>query len=100
MEQIDVKILDRDFRLAVPPEEKDKLIDAVRVVDEKMRSIRDAGRVAGVDRIAVMAALQLAHELLGARDAADTTPAAETSRRIRRMTEELDAEIKRQESLF
>ena len=100
MEQIDVKILDRDFRLAVPPEEKDALIDAVRVVDEKMRSIRDAGRVAGVDRIAVMAALQLAHELLGARDAADTAPAAETARRIRRMTEELDAELKRQESLF
>jgi cell division protein ZapA len=98
MEQIDVKILDRDYRLAVPSEEKDKLIDAVRVVDEKMRSIRDAGRVAGVDRIAVMAALQLAHELLGA-DAA-TAPAAEASRRIRRMTEELDAELKRQESLF
>jgi cell division protein ZapA len=100
MEQIDVKILDRDYRLAVPAEEKDKLIDAVRVVDEKMRSIRDAGRVAGVDRIAVMAALQLAHELLGARDTADATTTAETSRRIRRMTEELDAEIRRQESLF
>ena len=100
MEQIDVKILDRDFRLAVAAEEKDKLIDAVRVVDEKMRSIRDAGRVAGVDRIAVMAALQLAHELLGARGTADSTTTAETSRRIRRMTEDLDAEIRRQESLF
>ena len=70
MEQIDVRILDRDYRLAVPAEEKDRLLDAVRVVDEKMRSIRDAGRVAGVDRIAVMAALQLAHELLGARGTA------------------------------
>lgn len=100
MEQIDVKILDRDYRLAVPPEEKARLIDAVRVVDEKMRAIRDAGRVAGVDRIAVMAALQLAHELLGAAAVADSASAADASRRIRRMTEELDAEIKRQESLF
>lgn len=100
MEQIDVKILDRDYRLAVPAEEKAQLIDAVRVVDEKMRAIRDAGRVAGVDRIAVMAALQLAHELLGAATATDSARSAEASRRIRRMTDELDAEIKRQESLF
>jgi CHASE3 domain sensor protein len=47
-----------------------------------------------------MAALQLAHELLGARGTADSTTTAETSRRIRRMTEDLDAEIRRQESLF
>ena len=107
MEQIDVRILDRDYRLAVPTEEKERLIDAVRVVDEKMRSIRDAGRVAGLDRIAVMAALQLAHDLLGSRatpaapDAPEAAaPAAETVRRIRRMTEELDAELRRQESLF
>jgi cell division protein ZapA len=100
LEQIEVKILDRDYRIAVPAEEKARLIDAVRVVDEKMRAIRDAGRVAGVDRIAVMAALQLAHELLGAATVADSASSAETSRRIRRMTEELDVEIKRQESLF
>jgi hypothetical protein len=47
-----------------------------------------------------MAALQLAHELLGAATATDSATSAEASRRIRRMTEELDAEIKRQESLF
>ncbi len=101
MEQIDVKILDRDYRLAVFAEEKAKLLDAVRVVDEKMRSIRDAGRVGGLDRIAVMAALQLAHELLGARSGtAGAAPAGDVMKRIRRMTEELDEEIKRQESLF
>lgn len=101
MEQIEVKILDRDYRLAVSAEEKTKLLDAVRVVDEKMRSIRDAGRVGGLDRIAVMAALQLAHELLGARGGAvGAAPAGDVMKRIRRMTEELDEEIKRQESLF
>jgi cell division protein ZapA len=100
MEQIDVRILDRDYRLAVPAEEKARLIDAVRVVDEKMRSIRDAGRIAGVDRIAVMAALQLAHDLLDAQHAPATARAAESAQRIRRMTEALDAELRRQESLF
>ena len=100
MEQIDVRILDRDYRLAVPADEKDKLLEAVRVVDERMRSIRDAGRVAGVDRIAVMAALQLAHDLLESREPAAAAPATEATRRIRRMTEELDAELRRQDSLF
>jgi cell division protein ZapA len=100
MEQLDVKILDREFRLAVSPEEKARLLEAVRVVDEKMRSIRDTGRVAGLDRIAVMAALQLAHELLGARSSGNDHDSGETIRRIRKMTAELDAEIKRQETLF
>ena len=100
MEQIHVRILDRDYRLAVPPDEKARLLDAVRVVDEKMRSIRDAGRVSGVDRIAVMAALQLAHDLLGSREAAEAAPSVEATRRIRSMTHELDAELRRQESLF
>jgi cell division protein ZapA len=102
MKQIDVRILDRDYRLAVPAEGEDRLLDAVRVVDEKMRSIRDAGRVAGLDRIAVMAALQLAHDLLGSRAAteAEAVPAADTARRIRTMTEALDAELRRQDSLF
>jgi len=101
MEQIDVRILDRDYRLAVSVNEKADLIDAVRVVDEKMRAIRDAGRISGIDRIAVMAALQLAHELMGARaTAVEPPPEADARRRIRRMTEALDAEIRRQESLF
>ncbi|MBW7925303.1 MAG: cell division protein ZapA [Burkholderiaceae bacterium] len=100
MEQIDVKILDRDYRLAVTGETKPRLLEAVQVVDEKMRSIRDAGRVSGVDRIAVMAALQLAHELLGAQQPAAGTPSAELLGRIRKMREDLDAELARQQPLF
>ena len=66
MEQIDVRILDRDYRLAVSPDQRERLLEAVAVVDGRMRALRDSGRVAGIDRIAVMAALQLANELLGA----------------------------------
>jgi cell division protein ZapA len=77
MEQIDVKILDRDYRLAVSGESKPQLLDAVQRVDEKMRAIRVAGRSSGVDRIAVLAALQLAHELLGAQNPPAGTPKAE-----------------------
>lgn len=100
MAHVDVKILDRDYRLAVSDEGRERLLEAVSVVDEKMRAIRDAGRVSGVDRIAVMAALQLAHELLSGASAGGAAPSGEVMRRIRKMSDELDAEIRRQESLF
>jgi cell division protein ZapA len=100
MEQIDVRILDRDYRLAVAAENKLRLLDAVRAVDEKMRSIRDTGRVAGIERIAVMAALQLAHDLMDTREAAESAPDADASRRIRKLTDDLDAELRRQDTLF
>ncbi|HYF59544.1 MAG TPA: cell division protein ZapA [Burkholderiaceae bacterium] len=100
MDQIDVRILDRDYRLAVAPEDKARLLEAVRIVGERMSSVRDAGRVSGVERIAVMAALQIAHELMDARDGAGAAPLEEASRRVRKLTEDLDAELRRQESLF
>lgn len=100
MEQINVRILDRDYKLAVSPDQRERLLEAVAMVDERMRSIRDSGRVAGLDRIAVMAALQLAHELLGAAVPGSSTATGDVIRRIRRISEDIDAEIKRQESLF
>lgn len=100
MEQIDVRILDRDYRLAVTDGERAQLLDAVRLVDGRMRAIRDAGRISGIERIAVMAALQLAHELLSSPVASGDAPAGEAIRRIRRLSDEIDAEVKRQESLF
>lgn len=102
MEQLDVKILDRDYKLAVNPEEKARLLAAVKMVDERMRTIRSTGRVNSVDRVAVMAALQLAHELLEPppTDTAANAPANEVLRKIRKMTDDLDQEIRRQESLF
>lgn len=68
MEQIDVRILDREFRLAVAPAEKAALLATVRQVDDRMRALRDANRAMSVDRIATMAALQFAAEMRG-RDA-------------------------------
>jgi cell division protein ZapA len=100
MEQLGVKILDREYKLAVKPEEKDRLLDAVGIVDDKMRSLRDAGKIVGLERIAVMAALQLAHELLGSQTSGAVTPSGDLQRKIRRMTADIEAEIKRQERLF
>lgn len=111
MDQLEVRILDRDYKLVVSPEDRPRLLESVRIVDNRMRTIRDAGRVGGLDRIAVLAALQLAHELIGMQHeqkAAVAAPPAPTSDasvsdevldRIRRMSAELDEEIARQEKL-
>lgn len=61
---VTVRILDKDYLIACEPEEKDGLLASARQVDERMREIRKSGRVIGTDRIAVMAALNLAYELL------------------------------------
>lgn len=99
MANIDVKILDRDYKLAVNEEGREQLLRAVALVDDKMRMIRDSGRISGIDRIAVMAALQIAHELLEGPSGAGR-PSPDTARRVRQVNEELDAEIRRQENLF
>src|SRR5262245_36539881 len=64
---IDVRILDRSFRIACSEEEQADLLKAVEYLDRKMREIRDAGKVIGVERIAITAALNITHELLSMR---------------------------------
>ena len=61
---ITVNILDRDYQIACKNEEKELLLAAAKYLDQKMREIRDRGNVIGIDRIAVMAALNLAHDFL------------------------------------
>lgn len=64
MERVDVSILGRDYSLACPPQEKEALLAAVRQVDQRMLAIKGAGRIVSNERIAVMAAIQIANELL------------------------------------
>lgn len=64
METLEVDIMGRNYRIACKPEEKQALLRAVNIVEMKMSGIRDTGKVVGVDKIAVMAALQIAHEAI------------------------------------
>ena len=64
--QISVRILDKEYQVACPPEERTDLLDSAEVLNEKMREIRDSGRIVGLDRIAVMAALNMANDLIHA----------------------------------
>jgi cell division protein ZapA len=61
---VTVNILDRDYQISCSPEEEALLRSAATYLDEKMREVRDRGNVIGIDRIAVMAALNIAHEFL------------------------------------
>jgi cell division protein ZapA len=64
---LDVSIMGREYRVACPPDQEKELLEAVVFLDRKMREIREQGKVVGVERIAVMAALNIAHELLVSR---------------------------------
>jgi cell division protein ZapA len=61
---VDIKVLDKDYRISCPPEERDDLLVSARLLDARMREIRQTGRVIGSDRIAVLAALNIANELI------------------------------------
>ena len=61
---VTIQIMDKEYRIACPPEEQDALISAAHYLNDRIREIRDGGKVIGGDRIAVMAALNISHELL------------------------------------
>lgn len=64
---VSVKILEKEYQIACPADERKSLIDSAEMLNAKMREIRDSGKVVGLDRIAVMAALNMANDLIGAR---------------------------------
>ena len=61
---VTVQILDKEYRIACPDDERDALLSSANYLNLKMKEVRDTGRVIGVDRIAVMTALNIAHESL------------------------------------
>ncbi len=95
---LDITLLGREYRVACPPDERDALLKAASYVDEKMRDIRGKTQSAG-ERLAVMTALNIAHELLqmklpGGIDLQDFR------RRIVSMQSRVDQALALQEKLF
>ena len=96
---IEVSLLGRTYRVACDEGERESLMEAVAYLDAKMNEIRTAGKVMGAERIAVMAALNVAHELLSLRLGAGFD-VGKAKRRINAIESKIDAAIAKQENLF
>ena len=89
---VTVMILDREYRIACPEEEKPALMEAASHLDRRMREIRDSGKVVGLDRVAVMAALNITHDYLECRRE-DQETGGRFGPRIAALREQLDAAL-------
>jgi cell division protein ZapA len=87
--QVTIKILDKEYRIACEFHEQDDLKASARLLDHRMREIRQSGRVIGTDRIAVMAALNIANDLIQFQRAR-SGPDADPTRRLRQLQERVN----------
>ena len=90
--QVSIRILDKDYRIACSQQEQEDLRASARLLDDRMREIRQTGRVIGSDRIAVMAALNIAHELIQLQRIRPVTK-DETGRRLSQIQERISTAL-------
>jgi cell division protein ZapA len=96
---VEVTVLGRSYTVTCSDSERDDLLQAVAYLDGKMNEIKKAGKVAGAERIAVTAALNIAHELLSMR-LGEGFDVGEARRRIGDIEAKLEAALAKQEKLF
>lgn len=87
--QVSVRILDKEYQVACPAGQRTDLLDSAEVLNDKMREIRDTGRIVGLDRIAVMAALNMANDLMHAK-ARDLELDGDVSDRLKIISDRVD----------
>jgi cell division protein ZapA len=96
--RVSVRILEKEFFVACPHDERAALLDAAEFLNARMREIRDSGKVVGLDRVAVMVALNLANELLRTREA-ESRAATSAVTRVRAARERAEAALSRNQQL-
>ena len=89
---VSVRILEKEYQVSCPADERTNLLDSADLLNQKMREIRDSGKVVGLDRIAVMAALNITNELLQAH-AKDKVLEGDVGVRLKNLTERLDSAL-------
>jgi len=95
---VSVHILDKEYLIACQPDERETLLESSRHLDMKMRELRDSGKIIGTDRIAVMAALNIAHELLDQKASTKLGDVA-TSRRIIKLQDKIEIALSNNKQL-
>ena len=88
--RVSVKILEKEYHVACPPEERPALLESAEYLNRKMREIRDSGKVIGLDRIAVMAALNITHEMLHKTERTDVPVSSATREQVRDLLDRVD----------
>ena len=87
---VSVDILDKEYQVACPPDEEAALTQAARYLDQHMRDIRSTGKVIGLERVAIMAALNISHELLALKTADNPVETNEEQERLSALNSQLD----------
>jgi cell division protein ZapA len=95
---VTVRILDKEYFVGCPPDERNDLLESAEYLNKKMREIRDTGKVVGADRIAVMAALNMANELLRLRKL-EQELSGSVSGRVKNMRERVEGALQRTRQL-
>lgn len=88
---VTVLIMEKEYRIACAPNHKDSLVNSATLLNDKMQEIRSSGKVIGSDRIAVMAALNLAHDLLEQQQ--QTTDNTLLEKQLRKIREKVDTVV-------
>ena len=96
--RVSVRVLDREYQVACPAEERSDLLDSAEYLDAKMREVRDTGKVVGLDRIAVISALNIANELIKMRHNGGTLD-GDLCARLRGMRERVEAALEKGKQL-
>ena len=96
--RVSVRILEKEYQFACAVDERAALLDSAEYLNNEMKKIRDSGKVIGLDRIAVMAALNMANELLKGR-ARDTSIESDVVHRVRLLRERVEATLERGQQL-
>ncbi len=96
---LQINIMGREFRVACAEDEQAGLLEAVEYLNKKMGEVRDRGKVIGLERIAIMTALNIAHEFLNTK-VGGSFDIAEIRRRMASMETALDEAIANQDELF
>ena len=87
-DSLTISVLDKEYRVACPTDEKDGLKASASMLNEKLSEIKEKGTVIGSERVAIMAALNLSHEVLSGKALANEN--TELNERISRLSEKID----------
>jgi cell division protein ZapA len=96
--RVSVRILEKEYQIACPIEERSDLLDSAEFLNSRMREIRDSGKVVGLDRIAVIAALNMANELIRLRKS-DSNLESDVGGRLRILRERVESALEKGQQL-